>query len=690
MAMATAALMLAHQVAAKAFRDATFLTAWPASALPLMTVATAALTLALVPAFSRLLSRFSPTLVVGLGLMLSATLHGIELAFFNAGPWIAVVIYLHLAGVGAVLLSGFWSLVAERFDPGSARTSYGRIAAAGTAGGLGGTIAAERLSTISGSGTVLVLLATLHVLCTIGVVLLGRAPVLLPHRTASDENPGGLRQTLKTEPVRTIAGFVILTSATTAILDFLFKSQARDAFGTGPELLRFFATFYGGIQILTFVAQARSDRAVRRLGVGRTIESLPSGVAAASAFALIAQGWPITTALRAVEGVLRNSLFRNGYELLFVPMDSATRRRAKTALDVLCDRAGEAAGSGLVQLVLLAGAAAATNRLLALAIVLAGSAWWLGQRFGSLYVGLIEDQLLKYHPTADMSFVSEAGWTLLQLPDREVLAAAVPTRPAAANAPVQRLDPELELLSDLRSRDIGRVSAALARKASMSRMHVAQIVDLLAWDPALQPARSALEQLVSSHTGMLVDAMLDQSSDFVVRRRLPRILATVASEQSLLGLVQGLDDPRFEVRYYCSRGITKILGMNPALSIDRSRLIAIVERELSVPPQRWEGYRLLDHPEGDQSSGVTPAPLDSSRFLEYVLMLLSTIVAREPLDAAVHGVRSDSPGVRALALEYLGQVLPAAVLDRLRELIAATQSGVENPPSATPPTAASS
>jgi len=43
-AMVTAAIMLAHQVAAKALRDTAFLTAWPATALPLMTVGTAAFT----------------------------------------------------------------------------------------------------------------------------------------------------------------------------------------------------------------------------------------------------------------------------------------------------------------------------------------------------------------------------------------------------------------------------------------------------------------------------------------------------------------------------------------------------------------------------------------------------------------------------------------------------------------------
>ena len=46
--MTTAGIMLAHQVASKAFRDAAFLSAWPATALPGLTLATAALVLGLV------------------------------------------------------------------------------------------------------------------------------------------------------------------------------------------------------------------------------------------------------------------------------------------------------------------------------------------------------------------------------------------------------------------------------------------------------------------------------------------------------------------------------------------------------------------------------------------------------------------------------------------------------------------
>ena len=59
----------------------------------------------------------------------------------------------------------------------------------------------------------------------------------------------------------------------------------------------------------------------------------------------------------------------------------------------------------------------------------------------------------------------------------------------------------------------------------------------------------------------------------------------------------GLDDPRFEVRYHCSRAIDRMLAQEPEPAVDRARMIAVIERELSVPPQVWQGYRLLDRPE---------------------------------------------------------------------------------------------
>ena len=416
--MVTAACMLGHQVASKAFRDAAFLMAWPTTTLPFMVIMTAAAVVAAVPIFARLLGWFGPRSVVSTGFLLSAAGHLIEWQQSSGRPWVAVAIYLHVAGLGALLLSGYWTLVSERFDPRGARESFGRIAAAGTFGGALGGLAADRLAMGMSPNSVLLMLAGLHVLCAAGTLVLGRAPVLLPVTDAAPSERVFAFQVLKTSPhLRTIAMMVLLTTAGAGVLDFLLKWHVTQALGTGPYLLRFFAIFYTVVQIVSFVAQAGSSTAIQHMGIGKTISTLPAGVALTSAVALLFPVWPVLVAVRGIEAVIRGSLFRSGYELLFVPMDVAERRQMKTFLDVTCDRAGDALGAIIVQLLLLTSLAFFGGEMIAVVIILAGIALWLGRRLDRLYLDVVVQQLVK-HADADKTPVvvaSETGWTVVDL-----------------------------------------------------------------------------------------------------------------------------------------------------------------------------------------------------------------------------------------------------------------------------------
>ena len=248
-----------------------------------------------------------------------------------------------------------------------------------------------------------------------GVLLLRRAPTMLPE-AAADAGASTLGDVFRVPYVRSIATLVVLTSASTAIIDFLMKANARETFGSGPDLLRFFALFYAGVQLLSFFVHTQSAAILRRLGVSGTLSALPGSIAAGSAIALVMPGWLTLTALRGMDSIVSHSLFRSAYELLFIPMDARTRNRAKAVLDVICNRFGEAAGSGVVQVVLLAGVAAKTPLLLTAAMILAAVAFQTSRRFGRLYLDLIEHELVKYRGSPAGSLVSEAGWTLVQVP----------------------------------------------------------------------------------------------------------------------------------------------------------------------------------------------------------------------------------------------------------------------------------
>ncbi|MEZ5320376.1 MAG: hypothetical protein R2752_23440 [Vicinamibacterales bacterium] len=677
LAMTVAGAMLAHQVAGKAFRDAAFLTAWPASALPAIVIATAVLVVALVPVFASLLARFSPRTVVPAGFAVSAAGHLLEWRA-PGGAWMAVVIYLHVAGLGALLLSGFWSLLSELLDPATAKRSYGRVAAAGTVGGLVGGLVAQRIAALLPPETALLFLAGAHAACAAGAIALGAAGTKGVASAAESTPAGPLFEfdVLRRAPhLRTLALLVTSGTAAAAILDFLLKDRAAAAYTTGADLLSFFAIFYTAIQLLTFVAQIRVGRTIQQLGLGRTISTLPAGVGAGGIAALLFPVFPLFAVVRGLESVLRGSLFRAGYELLFVPMDPAEKRRTKTFLDVTCDRAGDAIGAALVQAALWIGPAFLVSELLAAVIALGLAGLWLGGRLDVLYLRVVERRLVGQLPVTPAVLGSETAWTVLELPALEsggrmpVAGDDGRDRSGDAREPVRPriVDERLALMAELRSGDRTRVETALLKLERPDAMVVSQVVELLAWDDVATAARAALDAAVETHEGQLADALVDPDTDFAIRRRLPRILGRHASQRVVDDLVRGLDDSRFEVRYQCSRAIDRLRQRHPELHVDRERILAIVDRELSVTAQVWRAHRILDPDDEESASG--PSARRTQRGAEHLFALLASILPREPLTVAFSGLRSNDRTLRGVAHEYLDSVLPPDVCARLHLLL---------------------
>ena len=148
LAMLVSCLMLAHQVASKAARDALFLTQFSPSNFPIMVMTGSALSIAGGLLNSRILQAVTPARMVPCTFLFSAALHLGEWTLRNSAYRSAmiVVVYVHVVALGAILLSSFWSLLNERFDPRSGKKYFGRIAGVGTFGGILGGLAAERFA----------------------------------------------------------------------------------------------------------------------------------------------------------------------------------------------------------------------------------------------------------------------------------------------------------------------------------------------------------------------------------------------------------------------------------------------------------------------------------------------------------------------------------------------------------------
>ena len=89
--------------------------------------------------------------------------------------------------------------------------------------------------------------------------------------------------------------------------------------------------------------------------------------------------------------------------------------------------------------------------------------------------------------------------------------------------------------------------------------------------------------------------------------------------------------------------------LDPELTVDRERILAIVERELSVSAHVWQGYRLLDRPDTDeQPDARDDRPRVTNRNIEHVFALLATVVPREPLSSMI---LADGSTVKCLIID---------------------------------------
>jgi ATP/ADP translocase len=351
----TATIMIAHQVAGKATRDGLFLTSFDVTDLPKAVMASAVLSFFAVLLMSRLLHRHSPARVVPIGYGISALLFTAEWYYFHFYPkTVVALLYLHMATFGAVLISGYWSIINERFDPYSANRTVARIAAAATLGGLLGGILTQSAVSLWGSRAMLLILSGMQLLCCISLLKIGQGTSknTLPQPARASEK-AGIHTLLTTPYLRQMAYVIALVAIIAALLDYSMKAQAADYFKSNQSLTGFFAAFYAITGLLTFLLQsALGPKMLERFGLAGTMSFLPGAVLIGGVFGTaVLHLWTVTI-LRAAEAIFFNSFFRSAFELLYTPLSPEKKRPTKIIIDVGSNRIGDLLGGGLLLIML--------------------------------------------------------------------------------------------------------------------------------------------------------------------------------------------------------------------------------------------------------------------------------------------------------------------------------------------------
>ena len=375
--------------------------------------------------------------------------------------------------------------------------------------------------------------------------------------------------------------------------------------------------------------------------------------------------------------------------MLFAPVPPVEKRAAKTIVDVSFDKLGDAIGAGVIRLVLLAGLSALANsRLLTFIAVLLGAlSLLLTFRLGRGYVSTLEKSLLNQAANLDMIDVEERTTraTMLRTLGTVELGAVRNFNLSADEKRQPAKDPAgmgavTKQFSELQSESSDVVRAALARPEPLDPLLVAAAIRLLARDDVSEDAVKALRRCVEATVGQLTDALLNAEEDFAVRRRIPRVLAYSVSARAVEGLIRGLYDSRFEVRFSCGRGLSKICAIDPKLPMPVESIYAATRKEMETARRLSEMPRVIDRYDdhGEPIPGDTSWKSTDVR-LEHIFRLLSLNLPREPLQISFQALHTNDTYLRGTALEYLESVLPAGIRESLLEFLEGSFQPSANP-----------
>jgi AAA family ATP:ADP antiporter len=675
-ALFAATTMIAQQVAGKATRDALFLSNFDVTNLPKVMIASAIASMTGVLIMSRLLSRFSPFALVPAVFGASAVLFIGEWLLLGSHPGIAsVVLYLHMAVFGAILISGFWSVINERFDPHSAKRRIARIAAATTFGGVIGGVLAERVSALLDVRTMLLFLSGLHMVCVLAVMGIG-----MPARSVQAEQGIKARSAYsvisRSSYLQWMAALMLLIAAMTALLDYAFKAEASAHFGNSESLVAFFASFYAIVGVLGFVLQTLLGRPVlQRFGIGITIAILPAVIVmfgtVASAFTRL---WTMVM-LRGGQAVFVNSFFRSAFELLYTPLPPHKKRPTKSIIDVASDRLGDLLGSGLILLLLFLSPDLPNAVVTGCAVAAAMLALYVVNRLNRGYINQLAHSLRKGVVRIEEGDIVDA--TTQQIlaeshaySERDFLKSKIDAMQRRHGTAAGRSDPGSPadaarlagVVDDLCSGETGRIRRALNSSLIDVRL-TPYLIPLLGHDEISEDARTELRWLVPRIIGQLTDALMDPDLPLLVRQRLPGVLEASHNPRVIEALLLGITDNAFNVRYSCARALARMRSRNARLRIPRQKVFSAIKDELRVSADAWQGRDLELTLEYDHDEPLPHPHID--RGLEHVFTLLALALDPDAVHLSMHALMSRDDNLRGTALEYLENVLPADLYGEL-------------------------
>ncbi|MGH8143944.1 MAG: NTP/NDP exchange transporter [Steroidobacteraceae bacterium] len=319
-------------------------------------------------------------------------------AVFESGRvperWIAAVFYVWVSTFNMLIISVFWTFMADTFSRTQAKRLFGFVAAGITIGGIVGPAIATALARVVGNYNLMLIAAVGFVLTAIVVSLLVREkarmlaagveaqPTTLQHRLGRANPFAGFSLLLRSRYLLLLALFLLLMTWISTVVYIQLSDLIQHSFRNPAVRTQAYALIDLSVNsIAVFVQLFGTGRLISRFGV--TTGLMLNPVIMVIAFLAVAFS-PVLLVLGGIQIVRRVAEYavaKPSREMLFTVVDQESRYKAKNVIDTVVYRFGDVSAAWISSAILPHGVGVLAVFGALVSAVWFPIAWLLGKRY---------------------------------------------------------------------------------------------------------------------------------------------------------------------------------------------------------------------------------------------------------------------------------------------------------------------
>jgi ATP:ADP antiporter, AAA family len=261
---------------------------------------------------------------------------------------VAVAFYIVSQILSILLISQFWTLANDVYDPRQAKRIFGFIGGGASLGGAMGAGLTAFLVESVGSENMILLAAGVMFVCLGFVILIVRrertAGTSDAAKTGEEDGVSGgeaLRLLRSSRHLQIISLVIAFGAMASNIVDQQVNMAVAEFKGAGNKdaVAAFLGQLIVYLSLIGFVIQvALTSRIHRILGIGFALLMLPVSMGGAAALILFNRALWAPSLGRIVDTSIRYTIDKTSREVLFLPLPTDLKYRAKPFIDVTMDR----------------------------------------------------------------------------------------------------------------------------------------------------------------------------------------------------------------------------------------------------------------------------------------------------------------------------------------------------------------